>query len=186
MEMEMEMEKTNDAVPIFCMLLATVSMGTAIFLAGELRDLRVDLDQERALREQAEKIEYNLIRESADDWCSDMLDELWADLSRCEEKDETERPPLGCDACWDAWSNDMEGTCRTMSYEFDYQAEDSILFRSARLLWDDYAAARMKDCESRKLETVQQFDKCLGPAARKKEVNDALDAVFIHHQSKTF
>lgn len=147
------------------------------------RDLRWQVGHERALRDQAEAIEYKLIQEAADAWCSDMINQSWDDLRRCEENDERERP---CAACWKAWTTDMEGSCRTMSYEFDYQVEDSILFRSAQLLWDDYAAARIKDCESRQLETVQQFDKCLGPVARQKDIKDALDAMLIHQQSKSF
>ena len=179
------MKRNNYNVPIFCVLLATVCMGSAAHLADALKSTRAELSQEKALRVQAERIEFKLIRDAADDWCSDVLDDTFADLERCEEKDEAIRPPEGCFACWDAWSNDMEGSCSTMSYEFHYKAEDSILFRSARLLWKDYAAARTKDCESRSLETVEQFDKCLGPVSRQKEVLDALDAMTIHQQSRT-
>ena len=154
---------------------------------GELyqRDLRWQVGHERDLREQAGEIRYKLIQEAADDWCGDTLDETFADLSRCEESGESSAASE-CSSCWDIWSNDMEGTCRTMSHNFDYAAEESLLFRSAQLLWGDYVTARMKDCTARKLKTVEEFDKCLGPAVRQKEVLAALEAVLIYQQSKSF
>jgi len=175
-----------DSAVVICACMGTLFIGGMWTQQEKIDACQQDLAHERELREQAQNIEYKLIQEAADEWCGDTLEDSWQELRRCEERGENERPSIGCNDCWEAWALDMEGTCRSMTYDFESKLEDSILFNSAKLLWEDYAAARTRDCESRKFKTVQEFDKCLGPAARQKEIEQAFEAMFIHQQSKAF
>ena len=165
---------------------AVITFTAAFFWGADQRELdacQTDLAQAKERRVQAEHIEYKLIREAADDWCGDYIDDMWKDIRQCEEKDVSKLN--GCQECWDAWTFDMEGSCRSIMYDFEYKAEDTMLARSAQLLWQDYAEARHEDCRSRGLKTVEELHKCLGPADRPKEIQDALDAMFIHQQSRS-
>lgn len=173
-----------DSFVVSCACLGTLFIG-GMWLQQERVDVyQQELAHERNLRKQAERIEYKLIQEAADVWCSDHVDDLWASIRQCEEKDVNRIN--GCQECWDAWTFDMEGSCRTMMHDFEYKAEDTMLAMSARALWADYSEARSRDCEGRGFDTVEAYDKCLGPAARQKEIQDALDAMLIHQQSKSF
>lgn len=178
--------RTDYAVPFFSACVALICVGTVANISSALETCQADLDREKALRQQAEDIKHKLILDAADDWCSDSLDEVWDDLRSCEEKDEIVRTPPGCNECWDTWALDMEATCRNMTYDFESKAEDTVLFRAALHLWDEYADDRLASCRAQKFEAIEQMKICLGPAGRRAEVRTALEATFDYQQSKSF
>lgn len=79
-----------------------------------------------------------------------------------------------CEDTIDQMESDLEGCNRLQDTSHAFTVE----------LWEDYVKARLADCESRNLQTLEQRKACMGPAANPDEVMRALEALSIHQESK--
>lgn len=176
--------KRIDALAVACCLI--VGLFCAAHISGELKDgsaCEIDLDQERALRMQAEQIEMKLIKEASDEWCRDSIASAYDDLEACEKKGPS-RYPEECGECWNAWTMDMAGSCDYLEDNRCSTLEDAMFVHMTVALWEDYVYARIEDCKSRDLKTREEREKCMGPAMRSDEVQRAFEAISIHQESK--
>lgn len=69
-----------------CAFFAFTATVTMINLAESNQRCEYDLESERLLKEQALAIEYNLIAQAADDWCSDSTEQAYQKLYNCEHR----------------------------------------------------------------------------------------------------